>query len=49
MGVKNLAELKQNFKALEMGPMNEEELNWMRQYRDLVYDKKSHIFEVPST
>ena len=44
-GAKNIKELRENVKVLNMGPMVEEELNWMREFGDLVYTGKSHIME----
>ena len=45
MGVSNLKQLRENVKALEKGPMSEDELNWMREFGDIVYGKKKHIMD----
>lgn len=44
-GASNLEQLKQNVKALELGPMSEDELNRMRQFGDIVYKRKSHLMD----
>jgi len=41
-GAKNIRQLKENLRALELGPMSEEELSWMREFGDLV-----HLTRVP--
>ncbi len=35
--VKNIEQMRQNLKALELGPMNDEELAWMRRVGDYVH------------
>ncbi|TET53404.1 MAG: aldo/keto reductase [Actinobacteria bacterium] len=45
MGVSNLRQLRGNVKALEKGPMSEEELQWMREFGDMVYNKKKHFMD----
>ena len=49
MGISNLKQLKENAKALDMGPMSEDELKWMREFGDAVYGKskssRQKIFE----
>jgi len=44
-GSKNIKELRENVKVLNMEPMNKEELNWMREFGDLVYKGKNHMME----
>jgi len=44
-GAKNIKELRENIKVLNMEPMLEDELNWMREFGDLVYKGKSHVME----
>jgi aryl-alcohol dehydrogenase-like predicted oxidoreductase len=44
-GASDISQLKQNVKALELGPMSEDELKWMREFGDLVYKTKSHVME----
>jgi len=39
-GPKNREQLKQNFKTMEQGILNEEELSWVRQYGKLVKSRK---------
>jgi len=39
MGVKNQSQLEENLKLLDLGPMNEEELAWMRRVGDHIYLK----------
>ena len=39
-GPKNSEQLKQNFKAVQQGPLTMEELNWIRQYGKVVKSKK---------
>ncbi len=39
-GPKNSEQLKQNFKAVQQGPLTMEELNWIRQYGKIVKSKK---------
>jgi predicted aldo/keto reductase-like oxidoreductase len=40
MGTKNMEEMRENLKILEMGPMNENEMNWMKRIGDYIYGKK---------
>ena len=39
-GPKNIKQIKENLKVLDMGPMAEEELAWMRRVGDHIYGKK---------
>ena len=39
MGVKNRSQLDENLKILDMGPMNEEDIAWMRRVGDHIYLK----------
>ncbi len=49
MGISNIEQLKENAKVLELGPMSEDELKWMREFGDAVYGKskssRQKIFE----
>ena len=42
-GPQNSEQLKQNFKAVQRGPLTMEELNWIRQYGKIVKSKKDLI------
>lgn len=42
-GAKNRRELMENLKALDLGPLSEEELAWMRKFGDLVYQQKKKV------
>lgn len=44
-GARNLRELKENLKALDLEPMSEEELAWIRKFGDFVYQRKRQIKE----
>ncbi len=39
-GAKNRKELEENVKALELGPLSEDELSWIKDFGDFVYKKK---------
>jgi len=39
-GPKNRHQLEQNFKAVQQGPLNQEEMNWIRQYGQQVRSRK---------
>ncbi len=49
MGISNIEQLKENVKTLELGPMSEDELKWMREFGDAVYGKskstRQKVFE----
>ncbi len=40
MGVRNLVQLRENLKTLNLGPLSEEELAWMRRVGDHLYQDK---------
>ncbi len=44
-GAKNRRELRENLKALDLGPMSEEELLWMKEFGDFVYSHKRQLKE----
>ena len=45
MGISNIEQLKENAKALEKGPMSEDELDWMKKFGDLVYNQKRALLD----
>ena len=49
MGISNIEQLKENAKALELGPMSKDELDWMKKFGSEVYGKnkssRQQIFE----
>jgi hypothetical protein len=39
MGTKNLQQMKENLKLLDIGPMDQDEMMWMKRIGDYIYSK----------
>lgn len=48
-GAKDMKELQEDVQAIEMGPMSEDKISWMREFGDLVRARRFAIFDRKTT